>query len=68
MKSEFHRHKIEVKMIENEEIQEIRLNPAFFKNDELQSLINQGFQASYMTDEELRDKDVIYEMRVSREC
>lgn len=55
-------------MIENEEIQEIRLNPAFFKNDELQSLINQGFQASYMTDEELRDKDVIYEMRVSRRC
>lgn len=60
-------------MIENEEIQEIRLNPAFFKNDDLQSLINQGFQASYMTDEELSDKNVIYEiwtksneMRVSR--
>lgn len=62
MKSEFHRHKIEVKMIENEEIQEIRLNPVFFKNDDLQSLINQGFQASYMTDEELSDKDVIYEI------
>ena len=62
MKSEFHRHKIEVKMIENEEIQEIRLNPIFFKNDDLQSLINQGFQASYMTDEELSDKDVIYEI------
>ena len=62
MKSEFHRHKIEVKMIENEEIQEIRLNQIFFKNDDMQSLINQGFQASYMTDEELSDKDVIYEI------
>ena len=62
MKSEFHRHKIEVKMIENEEIQEIRLNQVFFKNDDLQSLINPGFQASYMTDEELSDKDVIYEI------
>lgn len=62
MKLTFHQHRIEVKMTQHEEIQEIRLNPAFFNNDDLQSLINQGFQASYMTDEELSDKDIIYEI------
>ena len=62
MKSEFHQHKNEVKMIKNEEIREIKLNPAFCSNDDLQSFINQGFQASFMTDEELNDRDIIYEI------
>ncbi len=64
MKSEFHRHEIEVKMIKNEEIWEIKLNPAFCNNNDLQSLINQGFQASFMTDEELNDGDTIYEILI----
>lgn len=67
MKSEFHQHKFEVKMTENEKIQEIKLNPAFCNDDDLQSLINQGFQASYMTDEELNDKDTIYEIWIGNQ-
>ena len=54
-------------MKQNEEIQEIKLNPAFCNDDDLQSLINQGVQASYMTDEELNDKDTIYEIWIENQ-
>lgn len=36
---------------------EFRLNPQYFSNDSLQSLINQGFQARMMTNEEIIDGD-----------
>ena len=62
MKLTFHRHKIEVKMTKNEEIKEIKLNPSFCDDNDLQSLIDQGFRASYMTDEELNARNDIYEI------
>lgn len=46
------------KVINDYEIKEIALNPAYMTNDDLESLINQGFQARWMREDERNDKPV----------
>ena len=46
------------KVINDYEIKEIALNPAYMTNDDLKSLINQGFHARWMRDDEGNDKSI----------
>ena len=50
--------KIIEKVINDYEIKEIALNPAYMTNDDLESLINQGFHARWMREDERNDKPV----------
>lgn len=45
-------------MVKDEEIKEIALNPRFCANDDLGSLINQGFSVRWMTEEECNEKNI----------
>lgn len=46
------------KVINDYEIKEIALNPAYMTNDDLESLINQGFHARWMREDERNDKNI----------
>ena len=46
------------KVINDYEIKEIALNPAYMTNDDLESLINQGFHARWMREDEGNDKSI----------
>ena len=46
------------KVINDYEIKEIALNPAYMTNDDLESLINQGFHARWMGEDEVNDKNI----------
>ena len=46
------------KVINDYEIKEIALNPAYMTNDDLESLINQGFHARWMREDEVNDKNI----------
>ena len=46
------------KVINDYEIKEIALNPAYMTNNDLESLINQGFHARWMREGEKNDKNI----------
>lgn len=46
------------KVINDYEIKEIALNPAYMTNDDLESLINQGFNTRWMREDEGNDKNI----------
>ena len=46
------------KVINDYEIKEIALNLAYMTNDDLESLINQGFHTRWMREDERNDKPV----------
>ena len=46
------------KEVKSSEIKEIALNPAYMTNDDLESLINQGFHARWMREDEGNDKSI----------
>lgn len=52
------RLKIVEKVINDYEIKEIALNPAYLTNDDLKSLKNQGFRVRWMREDEGSDKNI----------
>lgn len=46
------------KVINDYEIKEIALNPAYLTNDDLESLKNQGFCVRWMRENECSDKNI----------
>jgi len=46
------------KVINDYEIKEIALNPAYMTNDNLESLKNQGFRVRWMREDEGSDKNI----------
>lgn len=46
------------KVINDYEIKEIALNPAYLTNDDLKSLKNQGFCVRWMRENECSDKNI----------
>lgn len=52
------RLKIVGKVINDYEIKEIALNPAYLTNDDLKSLKNQGFCVRWMRENEGSDKNI----------
>ena len=50
--------KIIEKVTNDYEIKEIALNPVYMTNDDLESLINQGFHARWMREDEVNDKNI----------
>lgn len=50
--------KIMGKVINDYEIKEIALNPAYMTNDNLESLKNQGFRVRWMREDEGSDKNI----------
>ena len=46
------------KVINDYEIKEIALNPAYMTNDDLESLINRGFHARWSREDEGNDKSI----------
>lgn len=54
------------KVINDCAIKEIALNPAYMTNDDLESLINQGFHARWMREDERSDKN-IYTITVDKD-
>ena len=52
------RLKIVEKVINDYEIKEIALNPAYLTNDDLESLKNQGFFVRWMRENEGSDKNI----------
>lgn len=58
MKRPFHEVKKCGKVINDYEIKEIALNPAYLTNDDLKSLKNQGFCVRWMRESEGSDKNI----------
>lgn len=46
------------KVINDYKIKEITLNPVYMTNDDLESLINQGFHARWMREDEVNGKKI----------
>lgn len=46
------------KVINDYKIKEITLNPVYMTNDDLESLINQGFHVRWMREDEVNDKKI----------
>lgn len=57
-KTDFKGVKIMEKVINDYEIKEIALNPAYMTNDDLESLKNKGFSVRWMREDEGSDKNI----------
>ena len=48
------------KMIRSSEIKEFALNPEYFIKEDMETLINKGFLARWMNEDEGTDKDLYF--------